>query len=130
MGYMTSLEKMESAVLNHSLTTLYPAHGPTIEKASAKLKEYKAHRQQRIDQVQKVLQEASATGMTCEENTRSMYKEVPERLIPAAAGVTMQVLLKLEHDSIAVRLKSSQDPKAFFGALGATGRWALRTSKM
>lgn len=127
--YMDSLDKMESAVLNGGIATLYPAHGPTIANASTKLNEYKSHRQQRIDQVQLVMKSAGSEGMTCEEITRSMYKEIPERLMPAAAGNTVQVLLKLQRDNVAVRLSASK-ATSHLQAIGSADRWVLKSSKM
>lgn len=130
--YMVSLDKMQTAVSRGRLTTLYPAHGPVVRDAASKLAEYISHRQQRVDQVRRLLQASPAEGVTCEEITREIYAEIPDSLLPAAAGNTFLVLLKLERDRAASRLAVSQRSSQSRGLLvdvqGA--RWVPKAASL
>lgn len=105
----------------------YPGHGAVIENATAKITEYIKHRQQREDEVVRVLRYNHldvADGEASPERKRSwtplelvkvIYKDVPESLhLPASNGVLL-VLKKLEDEG-----RVSRD---------ADGRWVLETGR-
>ena len=84
----------------------YPAHGAVIEDGKAKIIEYIKHRQQREDEILRVLRygalekpEGTAPPLkawTSMELVKVIYQDVPENLHePAEKGVKM-VLAKLE----------------------------------
>lgn len=107
--YLTSLHKMQNRVSGRA----YPGHGAVIEKASAKITDYIRHRQQREEEVLRVLRtgsveaEASESGnsnsasqsvWTPLELVKVIYRDVPESLhLPASHGVA-QILQKLESE--------------------------------
>ncbi|PYH35028.1 putative metallo-beta-lactamase domain protein [Aspergillus neoniger CBS 115656] len=122
-SYISSLKRMQNRVSGRG----YPGHGAVIENATAKITEYIKHRQQREDEVVRVLRYNHldvADGETSPERKRSwtplelvkvIYKDVPESLhLPASNGVLL-VLRKLEDEG-----RVSRD---------ADGRWVLETGR-
>jgi len=101
--YVNSLERMQAAVREEGLTTLYCGHGPVVSDATGKLGEYLAHRWARINQVREVLQRSPGEAWTSLAVARKLYTEVPANLLPAAAGNTLMALLKLERDGTVER---------------------------
>jgi endoribonuclease LACTB2 len=105
----------------------YPGHGAIINVASAKIGDYINHRQQRENEVLRVLKfgkldvDATATAEASPERVSSwtpiqlvkvIYKDVPESLhLPASNGV-IQVLNKLEAEG---KVKHDRD----------SGEWQL-----
>lgn len=88
----------------------YPGHGPVIEKVQTKVIQYLKHRQQREDEVVRVLRYGKLEvgddeksperkgWWTPLELVKAIYKDVPESLhLPASHGV-LQVLMKLEDE--------------------------------
>lgn len=122
-SYISSLKRMQNRVSGRG----YPGHGAVIENATAKITEYIKHRQQREDEVVRVLRYNHldvADGEASPERKRSwtplelvkvIYKDVPESLhLPASNGVLL-VLKKLEDEG-----RVSRD---------ADGRWVLETGR-
>lgn len=122
--YLDSLERMHAVVVREGLTTLHPAHGPTVSDARGRLAEYLAHRRQRLAEVRAVLEGAPANGLTSEEIAGKLYAGVPSVLLHAAAGNTLQALLKLERDGIAKRHAAAGGGAAW--TAGAAVRWVLQ----
>lgn len=104
--YLSSLHRMRDRVAGRG----YPGHGAVIEKATARISEYIQHRQQREDEILRVLRygklevadgEASperVQAWTPLELVKVIYRDIPESLhLPASHGV-LQVLNKLEDD--------------------------------
>ncbi|RAH74797.1 putative metallo-beta-lactamase domain protein [Aspergillus aculeatinus CBS 121060] len=104
--YMGSLQRMQHRVSGRG----YPGHGAVIDSATAKISEYIKHRQQREDEVIRVLRYGRlevADGeppihpkpfWTAMELVKVIYKDVPENLhLPACHGVQL-VLQKLEDE--------------------------------
>jgi glyoxylase-like metal-dependent hydrolase (beta-lactamase superfamily II) len=87
-AYLASLERM----LELRPRRLYPGHGPVIEDAESKLREYQAHRAERERQV---LAGLSSGPMAPEELVPLIYAEYPVELHPAAARSVLAHLLKL-----------------------------------
>ncbi|KAF3934716.1 hypothetical protein ABW20_dc0106043 [Dactylellina cionopaga] len=98
-AYISSLQKM----LSLNPKQAYPAHGPLIEDAKAKISEYITHRQQREDQVMEVLKEHEGVAMTSMEIVKIIYKAYPENLYEAAERGILQVLGKLVKDGKAIK---------------------------
>lgn len=109
--YLSSLQRMQNRVAGRG----YPGHGPVIENATARVTEYIKHRQQRENEVVRVLhygkldvsdKEQSPErqpSMTPLELVKIIYRDVPESLhLPASHGV-LQVLMKLEAEGRTVR---------------------------
>jgi ribonuclease/clavin/mitogillin len=107
-AYMSSLHKMQSQVSGRA----YPGHGAVIGNATAKIVEYIKHRQQREEEVLRVLRfgkvdvDADAGSPSPErrsswapiELVKVIYHNVPENLhLPACHGI-IQVLMKLEKE--------------------------------
>ncbi|EED17531.1 metallo-beta-lactamase domain protein, putative [Talaromyces stipitatus ATCC 10500] len=105
--YLSSLKKMKDSVSGRA----YPGHGAIINDASTKITDYINHRQQRENEVLRVLKFGSVDAKAADTTTPSperlsrwtpmqlvkvIYKDVPESLhLPASHGV-IQVLDKLE----------------------------------
>lgn len=110
--YLVSLREMKGLFGGKA----YPGHGVEIEDGRGKIEEYLRHRKGREDQVVQRLRGASpgggevvgkggagtAAGWTLMELVRSIYKDVPEALHPAAAGGLVQILQKLQREGRAV----------------------------
>ncbi|KAI8099388.1 beta-lactamase-like protein 2 [Halteromyces radiatus] len=87
------LEGLRSILRLHPVR-LYPGHGPIVEPALPKIKEYIAHREQREQQVLDFLNKPS----TPMEIVQVLYRDYPASLhLPAAHSVLLH-LLKLEKD--------------------------------
>ncbi|RAL09669.1 putative metallo-beta-lactamase domain protein [Aspergillus homomorphus CBS 101889] len=105
--YVSSLHRMQHRVSGRG----YPGHGAVIENATSKISEYIKHRQQREDEVIRVLRYGRLDGPEGElfatqqktfwtplELVKVIYKDVPENLhLPASHGVQL-VLQKLEDE--------------------------------
>ncbi|KAJ5730752.1 uncharacterized protein N7483_005260 [Penicillium malachiteum] len=106
--YLSSLHRMRDRVSGRG----YPGHGAVIEKASARISEYIQHRQQREDEMLRVLRSGTVEVSKGEalperdplkewtplELVKEIYRDVPESLhLPASHGV-LQVLMKLEEE--------------------------------
>ncbi|GAB1317250.1 hypothetical protein MFIFM68171_07460 [Madurella fahalii] len=140
-AYMGSLERMRKLFRGRA----YPGHGAVVPDGPAKIAEYIRHRQQREEQVMQMLSseketaEAAVEGVgggggsggsgsngngdgdgngnawTVMELVKSIYRDVPESLHPAAAAGVKQILQKLEREG---RATVSEDG----------GRWRLVSS--
>ncbi|KAF9248577.1 hypothetical protein DTO013E5_6360 [Penicillium roqueforti] len=119
--YLSSLHRMRDRVASGRG---YPGHGAVIENAGARITEYIKHRQQREDEVLRVLRFGKldvADGESAPEHKQAwtpielvkrIYRDVPENLhLPASHGVS-QVLLKLEDEGRTVHDSDS-------------GKWSL-----
>ncbi|EAA62684.1 hypothetical protein AN5524.2 [Aspergillus nidulans FGSC A4] len=122
--YLDSLKRMQNRVSGRG----YPGHGAVVENATAKIAEYIRHRQQREDEVIRVLRYGKLdvgdhersperkSWWTPLEIVKIIYTDVPENLhLPAANGV-VQVLSKLEAEGKVIHDTDSD-------------RWTLNTGK-
>lgn len=104
--YMRSLERL----LEWEPEILYPAHGPMIQNAEAKIREYIAHRNLREQQILDVI----AKGVSLvPEMVKIIYADIPEFLHPAAGTSVRSHLQKLLQEG---RVEQSED------------HWALKTN--
>ncbi|CEN59377.1 Putative Glyoxylase [Aspergillus calidoustus] len=123
-AYLDSLQRMQDRVSGRG----YPGHGAVIESATAKIGEYIRHRQQREDEIIRVLRYGKLDvgegersperklSWTPLEIVKIIYHNVPENLhLPAANGV-IQVLNKLEDEGKVIHDADS-------------GRWTLNVGK-
>ncbi|KAJ5898797.1 hypothetical protein N7495_003541 [Penicillium taxi] len=102
--YIRSLQRMRDRVSGRG----YPGHGAVIEDATCRITEYIEHRQQREDELLRVLRygkvdvSVGATperkGWTPMDLVKLIYKNVPEVLHPRASHGVLQVLMKLEDE--------------------------------
>jgi glyoxylase-like metal-dependent hydrolase (beta-lactamase superfamily II) len=87
--YIASLERL--VTLNPRV--IYPGHGPIVDDARAKLREYLDHRRQRVQQV---LDALSARGpSTTDQLVAAIYVDVAPNLVPMAARNVRANLEKL-----------------------------------
>ena len=108
IAYLASLRLM----LDLGAATIYPGHGPVVEDAEGKLREYLAHREGRERQVLEVL----AAGPTTPAGLVPLiYGDYPVELHPVAARSMLAHLIKLEREGRVTRVGSEED------------RFALRT---
>jgi glyoxylase-like metal-dependent hydrolase (beta-lactamase superfamily II) len=77
--YLTSLERL----LALQPRTIYPGHGPVVEDASGKLREYLDHRRQRVQQVLDAL--SARDSSTVDDLVTAIYLDVPPNLVAMAA---------------------------------------------
>jgi glyoxylase-like metal-dependent hydrolase (beta-lactamase superfamily II) len=116
--YVDSLERMGRLYDNRTGGggKAYPGHGAVVEDGPGKIAEYIRHRAQREEQVVQALwSPGSLSGAsspaelagedrtrgeawTVMELVRSIYRDVPESLHPAAAGGVVQILQKLQRE--------------------------------
>lgn len=115
--YLSSLHRMRDRVSGRG----YPGHGAVIDNATARVVEYIKHRQQREDEVLRVMRYGKLDvpengpspnpkrGWTPLQLVRVIYRDIPESLhLPASHGV-LQVLLKLEAEGRVVHDSDSGD---------------------
>jgi glyoxylase-like metal-dependent hydrolase (beta-lactamase superfamily II) len=88
-AYLRSLRMM----LDLRPAVIYPGHGPVVDEAQDKLRQYLSHRAKREGQVLQGLAEGPKTP---EELVPGIYGDYPVELHPAAARSVLAHLLKLE----------------------------------
>jgi len=91
LDYLSSLKRLQSL----DVQKIYPAHGPVIEDAQAKLTEYIEHRLLRERQILEALGDGLRTIPTMVER---IYKDVPVTLHPVAAQSVASHLKKLARE--------------------------------
>ncbi len=90
--YFQSIDKMRALVTDGEVATIWPAHGPVLDDAGGVLDYYRAHRRERLSQVQDALRELGVTvspeSADDEELPRKVvevvYRDVDESLWGAA----------------------------------------------
>ncbi|KAL1956196.1 hypothetical protein VTO42DRAFT_7543 [Malbranchea cinnamomea] len=105
IAYLSSLEKMYSRARGRG----YTGHGPVVEDCKGKIMEYLKHRQQRENEVLRVLTYGTLNDSGNSEQSSSrtwapidivkvIYKDIPKELHLSASHGVNQVLMKLEAD--------------------------------
>ncbi|XP_068237612.1 beta-lactamase-like protein 2 homolog isoform X2 [Palaemon carinicauda] len=98
-SYMGSLK----AILDLEPEVIYPGHGPVIENPIERIKHYIDHRNQRESQIVEVLTESPKKFLKAMELVKTIYKETPEILHPAAEVNVNHHLEKLLKDGLVYR---------------------------
>jgi glyoxylase-like metal-dependent hydrolase (beta-lactamase superfamily II) len=96
--YLDSLDLLQTRCRNTRV--IYGGHGPAITNPPAKLAEYVAHRQMRLQQVLEALQ---AGAQTIPQVVEHVYQDTDRRLWPAAARQVLAQLDYLEEQGKVVR---------------------------
>lgn len=107
LGVGTTVIPQDGGNLSHYLETLrrlqamqieriYPGHGPVIENAAEKISEYLAHR---LKREQQIVHELTGGAKSVQQMVRSIYREYPEHLYPAAGQSVLSHLDKLEQEN-------------------------------
>jgi glyoxylase-like metal-dependent hydrolase (beta-lactamase superfamily II) len=87
--YLASLETIRA----RNFTTLWPTHGPPIREVAPFIDAYIAHRQERMDQILLALADSPAR---IRDLVPKLYRDVDERLWPAAARSMLAAIIHLE----------------------------------
>ncbi len=87
--YLASLETIRA----RNFTTLWPTHGPPIREVAPFIAAYIAHRQERMDQILLALADSPAC---IKDLVPKLYRDVDERLWPAAARSMLAAIIHLE----------------------------------
>jgi glyoxylase-like metal-dependent hydrolase (beta-lactamase superfamily II) len=102
-GDMADYVRSLVAMLSLAPRVLYPGHGPVVERAVDKLREYIDHRKMREGQVLWALGEVEAPRSP-EELVPQIYSEYPPELHAAAARSVLAHLIKLEREGRVIRV--------------------------
>ncbi|XP_011877719.1 PREDICTED: beta-lactamase-like protein 2 [Vollenhovia emeryi] len=92
--YMLSLNK----ILELQPKRIYPGHGPVLDDPLPRIQYYIKHRQQREEEILRMLQEGSDKSMTEMDIVKQIYKGTPEKLWLAAAFTVGHHLRKLQKE--------------------------------
>ena len=88
--YLNSLDRIAELTASGAVRRILPAHGPDVDDAAATVQQYRAHREERLDQVRAAL---AAGATTAAEVVAQVYTDVPEQVLPAAeASVRAQLV--------------------------------------
>ncbi|MGI8524507.1 MAG: MBL fold metallo-hydrolase [Nocardioides sp.] len=92
-AYLGSLDRLHALAQAHEIETIWPGHGPVIDRALPALDHYLAHRQERLGQVREALRSLHARARDGEPFDHEamprriveiVYADVDEVLWPAA----------------------------------------------
>ena len=61
-AYLGSLDRLHALAETHEIETIWPGHGPVIDRALPVLDHYLSHRRERLDQVRSALRDLHADG--------------------------------------------------------------------
>jgi glyoxylase-like metal-dependent hydrolase (beta-lactamase superfamily II) len=102
VAYLRSLKRMVAL----DPRTIYPGHGPVVQRAREKLLEYLAHREEREVQVLGALADGPRT---IAEMVEVIYADHPKDVRPLAARSVLAHLLKLADEGRAERTGKTDD---------------------
>jgi glyoxylase-like metal-dependent hydrolase (beta-lactamase superfamily II) len=92
-GDMTDYLASLQAIKARDFTTLWPTHGPPIREVGPFIDAYLAHRHERMDQILLALADGPAR---IRDLVPKLYRDVDERLWPAAARSMLAAIIHLE----------------------------------
>lgn len=94
--YLESLERIEQLVRDGAVRTIAPGHGPVVTDPAGVLGYYRAHRQERLEQVRVAAGGRSGTmrGDLADHVVEQVYADVPRAVWPAAR---QSVLAQLDY---------------------------------
>ncbi|KAI9093760.1 beta-lactamase-like protein 2-like protein [Phlyctochytrium arcticum] len=99
--YLQSLQRLRD--MRPSL--IYPGHGPIVDRPLDAIQHYISHRQEREDQILKLLQStANGAAVNTLSLAKQIYKDAPERLIQAGEKLIQLHLDKLMEDGRATKV--------------------------
>ena len=108
LDYLNSLRRLQGL----DVRRIYPAHGPVIENAQAKLTEYIEHR---LDRERQILEALGDDLRTIPAMVERIYADVPKNLHPVAGQSVASHLKKLAREG---RVREHAEPNA-------PSRWEL-----
>ncbi len=77
-AYLASLDRLHALAEAHEIETVWPGHGPVIERALPVLEHYRAHRRERLEQVREALRAIHAGHRAGE---RLDHDALPRRVV-------------------------------------------------
>jgi glyoxylase-like metal-dependent hydrolase (beta-lactamase superfamily II) len=92
-GDMTAYLESLQAIRARRFSILWPTHGPPVREVTPFIDAYLAHREERMDQILLALADGPAT---IRELVPRLYRDVDERLWPAAARSMLAAIIHLE----------------------------------
>jgi glyoxylase-like metal-dependent hydrolase (beta-lactamase superfamily II) len=96
-AYLAQLERLKT--LRPRLRSIAPGHGYLIEQPAAKIDEYLRHRAMREQQILEALR--ANRRITIDAIVTELYPDLPEELVPMAAGTVWAHLRKLKAEGLA-----------------------------
>lgn len=104
-AYMDSLDRLHRLAAEHTITSIWPGHGPVIEDALAALDFYLSHRRERLEQVEAAVATLAARphpeGVASDEFPRQVVEMVYADVDPilwGAAELSVRAQLKFLAD--------------------------------
>ena len=81
-AYLVSLDRLHALAEAHEIETIWPGHGPVIDRALPALDHYLAHRRERLDQVREALRTLHADARDdVPEPYPSTTRPCPHRIV-------------------------------------------------
>jgi glyoxylase-like metal-dependent hydrolase (beta-lactamase superfamily II) len=108
-AYLQQLERLKA--LRPRLKSIAPGHGHLIDKPAAKIDDYLQHRAMREGQVLELLEASGPVKV--DDIVAKLYTDIPEDLVPMAAGTVWAHLLKLKTEG---RAKGTGPDKSWSAA--------------
>ncbi len=90
--YLTTLEALDRLTGAGTVVRLLPGHGHYVEDAVGKVKFYREHRQERLDQIREAITRSGSRD--ADDVVATVYADVPKELWPAAR---LSVLAQLDY---------------------------------
>lgn len=84
-AYLQSLDTIARLTGDGAVTSILPGHGPVVPDASAMVRFYRTHRQERLEQVRQALVDGAVQDADVVEGVLTrVYADVPREVWPAA----------------------------------------------
>ncbi|XP_065843974.1 endoribonuclease LACTB2-like [Oscarella lobularis] len=102
---MKSLRRLDDV----NASRIYPGHGPVVERAREKIRDYIDHRMMRERQIESALTKEGTRTYSAMDLVKSIYVDTPEYLHQAAVGNVLHHLSKLEKEGKIERMGDGDD---------------------